>query len=88
MIFPTSLPLASTTFFKFRSAWRTCASTPPSTNVPVFGSKPRQPDTKTNGGNTIAWLYGPIAAGASADCRIKTSKLKGNALTFGRDFGE
>lgn len=87
-IFPTSLPLASTTFFRFCSAWRACASTPPSTNAPDFGSKPRQPDTKTIGGHTIAWLYGPIAAGASAYRRIKTSKFKGNVLTFGRDFGE
>jgi len=61
--FPSSLPLASDlkTLFKFCSAWRICASTPPSTNAPVLGSKPRHPDPETNtkpeGGHTMAWLY-------------------------------
>src|SRR6266851_6849604 len=64
--FPTSLPLASITPFKFWSACRACASTPPSTNAPVLGSKPRHPETKTKGGLTMAWLYGPMAWGASA----------------------
>jgi hypothetical protein len=53
-IFPTWLPLASTILFKFWSAWRVCASTPPSANVPVLGSKPRHPETNTKGGLTMA----------------------------------
>jgi hypothetical protein len=51
-IFPTWLPLASTIPFKFRSAWRVWASTPPSTTLPVLGSRPRHPETNTNGGLT------------------------------------
>src|SRR6267154_5262611 len=48
-IFPTWLPLASTIPFKFWSAWRVWASTPPSTKLPVLGSRPRHPEVNTKG---------------------------------------
>src|SRR3954452_11368659 len=42
----------------------------PSGTSPVTGSIPAVPEQKTNPPATMAWLYGPSAAGASSVCTL------------------
>src|SRR5438874_2312064 len=69
VVFTTSAkaqPAASSTAVRFRRARSAWASTPPSTRLPVAGSRPIWPEQKTRPRAVIPWLYGPIAAGAPA----------------------
>ena len=43
----------------------------PSGISPVVGSIPAVPEQKTNPPATIAWLYGPRAAGALSVCTLR-----------------
>ena len=63
-------PSIAPTFSRTR---RVCAAMSPSTSVPVAGSSGIWPEQKRNGPATIAWEYGPMAAGApglATACRI------------------
>src|ERR1035437_5059190 len=56
-------PAAPRTASRLRRALSACSWTPPSSS-PVTGSSPSCPEQKTKPSISIAWLYGPIAAGA------------------------
>src|SRR5215213_6191737 len=58
-------PAAPSTAARLTSVWSVWASMP-SGIVPVAGSIPAMPEQKTKPPATIAWLYGPSAAGASS----------------------
>src|SRR5215217_9168166 len=65
-------PAPASTAARLTSACSVCASMP-SGIVPVAGSIPAMPEQKIRPPATIAWLYGPSAAGAwSVDtaCRV------------------
>src|SRR5260221_9483 len=51
-------------FLMFSRVCRVSAAMPPSTILPVRGSMPFSPATKTKPFALIAWLYGPIGAAA------------------------
>src|SRR4051812_32883355 len=63
-------PAASSTLARFLSACSVCASIP--SGIAPAGSMPAIPEQKTRPLATIAWLYGPSAAGA---CSLDTARL-------------
>src|SRR5215213_3909022 len=77
---PIDAPAARRTAARLRSACSVWASIP-SAAAPVPGSIPAVPEQKTKPPATIAWLYGPSAAGAwSLDtaCRVMAPPLLGS----------
>ena len=59
----SELPASSRIAARLRSACSVCASMPSATS-PVTGSMPAVPEQNTKSPATMAWLYGPNAAGA------------------------
>src|SRR3712207_3075749 len=67
-------PARASTAERLRSTRSVCAATSPSTSSPVAGSSGIWPAVKTSPAWTIAWLYGPMAAGASGLCtRVRSA---------------
>src|SRR3954453_19366899 len=77
-------PAALSTARRLTSACSVWASIP-SGIVPVSGSIPAIPEQKTKPPATIAWLYGPSAAGASSldTARLLIGCLPGGGMNLG-----
>ncbi len=61
---PQPQPAASSTAVRLAITRSVSGSIPPSTSAPVAGSSAAWPARNRKPSTAIAWLYGPIAAGA------------------------